>query len=73
MNKMLIIMVTFVTEVTLNQIANLRKKKTFQDTLVILVTMVTLATILILALFNNPINTGNYGNLGNSSSFFGHS
>ena len=36
-------MVTLVTEVTLNQIANLRKKKTFQDTLVILVTMVTWA------------------------------
>ena len=49
MNKTLIIMVTMVTLVTLNQIAALWRcvhKNAFQETLIILVTMVTLATFL---------------------------
>ena len=41
-------MVTLVTEVTLNQIANLRRfVKTFKDMLVYLVPMVTLVTLLL--------------------------
>ena len=49
MNKTLIIMVTMVTLITLNQIAALWRcvhKNAFQETLIILVTMVTLETFL---------------------------